>query len=181
MRVEIQIRSALQHAWSTALETIDLFTSQALKSSQGSQDWERFFILMASAIAIKEKCPIVSGSPSGKHLSDEIKHYSDKLNVVRRLRSYKRFREILGYDEQKRYAFVILKTTIDKEEALIKTWGFDESSLEDAQAFYYQEEAKRDGEVVLVAATRTRNIKRAFPNFFADTDGFIREVQAVVE
>lgn len=181
MRVEIQIRSALQHAWATALETIDLFTRQALKSSQGNQEWERFFVLMASAIARKEKCPLVAGTPSGKELVEEIKHLNDKLEVTKRLRGYKRFREILGYDEQKKYAYVILKTSVDNQEAVINTWGFDEASLELAQKIYYKEEEKRDGEVVLVAASRTRNIRRAFPNFFADTDVFIREVQIITE
>jgi hypothetical protein len=180
MRIEIQIRSALQHAWATALETIDLFTRQALKSSQGSQDWERFFVLMSSAIARKEKCPEVAGTPSGKHLVDEIKLLNESLGVIERLRSYKRFREILNYDEQKRHAYVVLKTNIEKNEAVINTWGFDDTELERAQEFYYLQEAKQNGEVVLVAASRTRNIRRAFPNFFADTDVFIRELQEVV-
>jgi len=180
MRVEIRIRIALQHAWATALETIDLFTRQALKSSQGSQDWERFFVLMSSAIARKEKCPEVSGSPSGKQLVEEIRHLNESLGVIERLRSYKRFREILNYDEQKKHAYVVLKTSIEQGEAVIHTWGFDDTELERAQEFYYLQEAKQDGEVVLVAASRARNIRRAFPNFFADTDVFIRELQEVV-
>lgn len=180
MRVEIQIRSALQHAWATALETIDLFTRQALKSSQGSQDWERFFVTMASAIAKKEKCPQVTGTPAGKQLVEEIKHWNDTLEVVKRLRSYKRLREILNYDEQKTHSYVVLKTTIENGEAVIRTWGYDDTELETAQTVYYQQESMQDGEVVLVAASRTRNIRRAFPNFFADTDVFIRELQEIV-
>lgn len=36
LQIEIQIRTKLQHYWSTAVETAVTFTDQALKSSQGS-------------------------------------------------------------------------------------------------------------------------------------------------
>jgi ppGpp synthetase/RelA/SpoT-type nucleotidyltranferase len=48
LKVEVQIRSTLQHAWATAVETVGTFTKQALKSSLGESDWLRFFALMGS-------------------------------------------------------------------------------------------------------------------------------------
>ncbi len=41
--IEVQIRTQVQHAWATAVEIIDLFTNQALKSNQGDKDWKDFF------------------------------------------------------------------------------------------------------------------------------------------
>jgi hypothetical protein len=35
LRIEVQIRSRAQPAWATALETVDTFTSQALKANRG--------------------------------------------------------------------------------------------------------------------------------------------------
>ncbi len=35
LKIEIQIRTPLQHAWATTVETVDTFTKQALKSSRG--------------------------------------------------------------------------------------------------------------------------------------------------
>ncbi len=43
LKVEMQIRSRYQHAWATAVETVGMFSGQALKSSLGSEDWRRFF------------------------------------------------------------------------------------------------------------------------------------------
>src|SRR3989338_9308813 len=59
--IEVQIRSKLQHLWATAVETVDFFTSQAIKSNEGQVDWIAFFKLVSSAFAQFENCPIVPG------------------------------------------------------------------------------------------------------------------------
>ena len=41
LQIEIQIRTQVQHAWATAVETVGTFVRQALKSSQGEEDWLR--------------------------------------------------------------------------------------------------------------------------------------------
>ena len=43
LRVEIQLRTKLQHSWATAVETVDTFTDEGLKFGNGSDDWRRFF------------------------------------------------------------------------------------------------------------------------------------------
>lgn len=43
MLIEIQYRTHLQHIWATALETMGLFTKQALKAGQGDEHNKRFF------------------------------------------------------------------------------------------------------------------------------------------
>lgn len=42
LRIEVQIRSRLQHLWATAVETVSTFTDQALKTGMGSPEWKRF-------------------------------------------------------------------------------------------------------------------------------------------
>src|SRR3989338_6842963 len=57
--VEVQIRSKLQHLWATAIETVDFFTRQAIKSNEGKPEWIDFFRLVSSAFAIMENTPKV--------------------------------------------------------------------------------------------------------------------------
>lgn len=38
LRIEIQLRTQLQHAWATAVEAVSMFTGQALKSNVGEFD-----------------------------------------------------------------------------------------------------------------------------------------------
>ena len=39
LRVELQIRTKLQHNWATAVETVGIATKTSLKSSQGDDEW----------------------------------------------------------------------------------------------------------------------------------------------
>jgi ppGpp synthetase/RelA/SpoT-type nucleotidyltranferase len=64
LKVELQIRSPLQHVWATAVETVGAFTRQALKSSMGQAEWLRFFALMGSHIARTEKTALISNTPT---------------------------------------------------------------------------------------------------------------------
>ena len=64
LRIEIQIRSKLQHAWATAVEAVDYFTGQALKSNIGEESWKRFFALASCAFAGIEKRPLVPNTPT---------------------------------------------------------------------------------------------------------------------
>lgn len=56
MLIEIQLRTHLQHLWATAVETMGLFTNQALKASYGEDDTLRFFALISSLFAQKNQC-----------------------------------------------------------------------------------------------------------------------------
>jgi ppGpp synthetase/RelA/SpoT-type nucleotidyltranferase len=64
LRIEIQVRTNLQHAWATAVETVSIFTGQALKSNVGDDRWKRFFALAGTALAEREKRPPVPGTPT---------------------------------------------------------------------------------------------------------------------
>ncbi|WP_419782684.1 hypothetical protein [Malaciobacter marinus] len=41
--IELQIRTKVQHAWATAVEIVDLFTNQSIKTNTGKEEWKEFF------------------------------------------------------------------------------------------------------------------------------------------
>jgi len=59
LRVELQIRTKLQHNWATSVETAGLITKTSLKSSKGPDEWLEFFQIVSSLFAIKEKLPVL--------------------------------------------------------------------------------------------------------------------------
>ena len=48
--LERQLRTRLQHAWATAVETMGTFLGQALKSGQGERPWREFFEVASAAL-----------------------------------------------------------------------------------------------------------------------------------
>ena len=90
MRIEIQLRSRLQHAWAAAVETVGTFSGQALKSSEGDEGWLRFFALMASEIAFSEECPVVPDTADSRDvLRRELAAATRMLDAVARLERYR--------------------------------------------------------------------------------------------
>lgn len=86
LRIEVQLRSQLQQTWATAVETVGTFIRHALKSSQGPDVWRRFFALMSTSIAMKEKAPLVANTPAHeKELQTELRKYAEQLDAVRHL------------------------------------------------------------------------------------------------
>lgn len=55
LKIEMQLRTHLQHAWATAVETVGTLQRQALKSSQGDADWLRFFCSNEQRLCLSRK------------------------------------------------------------------------------------------------------------------------------
>jgi len=71
-RIELQLRTRLQHAWATAVEAVGLVRREDLKAGEGNSEWLRFFELVASEFAEFESSPPVPGAPSQKDRQREI-------------------------------------------------------------------------------------------------------------
>lgn len=183
LKVEIQMRTRLQHAWATALETVDTFTRQALKSSRGDDEWLRFFALMSSEIAHREGTPIIPDTPEDPdELVREVKALAERLTVAERLRAYQatlKFTQEHAGRSRDRY-FVLVLTPSTGE--LIVYPSLD---ITDATNFYNEREldnAEGDlgQDVVLVSVAATTTLQRAYPNYFLDTAAFVDLLMEVV-
>jgi ppGpp synthetase/RelA/SpoT-type nucleotidyltranferase len=173
LRIEMQIRTLAQHSWATAVETVGLFTRQELKASQGENQWLRFFALMGSAVAHREGCPIVPGTPEKqKERCDELRSLARKLEVIKRLEAYGIvLQHVTGaYDESSPSTFLLV---LDVLGGSLNVTHFTRSQQEEAQEAYERAEAASANQpgvdAVLVSADSTDALKRAYPNYFADT------------
>lgn len=60
--IEIQIRTHIQHSWATAVEIIDLFTDQSIKTNSGSEKWKQFFKSTSNLFVNLEDNPYLNNS-----------------------------------------------------------------------------------------------------------------------
>jgi ppGpp synthetase/RelA/SpoT-type nucleotidyltranferase len=184
LKVEIQFRSTLQHAWATAVEIVGRFTAQALKSNQGDRRWRRFFALMGPAIALREKGALVPNTPADHAtLTADLRRYANKLGAIDHLRLYNaalQHRE-LEHIEGARYFLLKLEP---KENRVLVT-GFKSSELAKAQDRYQQVEREISSasgdDVVLVSTSSMDALRRGYPNYFLDTHAFINAVTEALD
>jgi RelA/SpoT family protein len=180
LKIEMQLRSPLQHAWATAVETVGTFIQQALKSSRGEKEWLRFFALMGSALAFREKTPLVPKTPTKRSdLVEELRAYAAKLDVETRLEAYGRALRILESPNIEKAHYYLL--ALDPEAKSVTVRGYISNQLERASSDYLQTElaiADRPGsEAVLVSVESLQSLRRAYPNFFLDTRVFLDAVR----
>jgi ppGpp synthetase/RelA/SpoT-type nucleotidyltranferase len=179
--VEIQIRSQLQHSWATAVETVDLFENQKMKFGEGLPKWKRFFALMSSAFAIMEDCPIVENTPIDKSiLYSEIYSLSQELDVIDKLNFWN---QSINFIDPKEGVYFIL--VLNRKEKNINVMS--EKNPEKIKSFleeYYSLERKyknnENYDVVLVGGENIKSLKKAYPNYFADTQYFLSQLHEIV-
>jgi hypothetical protein len=183
LRIEIQLRTRLQHAWATAVETVDTFTHQSLKAGGGSEKWRRFFALMGSAIALRERKPLVPTTPQGKsELIEELREAVQYLKVGSVLRGWTAAINYLPkQDTKKAGAFLLL---LDPDKKSMQVTGFTNKDMARASDVYLATEKELDGrpsaQAVLVSVESVRALRSAFPNYFADTKAFIEAVNIAI-
>lgn len=175
LKIEIQIRSRLQHAWATAVETIDTFTGQALKGGKGERDWERFFALMATYIANKENTPRVPRTPkTNTDLKWRIMYLARTLEVDAHLQAYRMTIQKLEQDVKGAQYYLL---ELDSHAWTVNIIGYKrrqyDQALERNAEFEKTNVNKSWLDSVLVSADSLEELKRAYPNYIADTHVFL--------
>ena len=176
-RIEIQIRSKLQHAWATTVETVQTFTGQALKSKvkTGDPEWLRFFALMGSEIALREKRPPVPGTPENRNeLIGEIRHLEEKLSVAHSLRAWGFAVQRITENQIGAVAYMLVLNSSEKT-LVIEPFKPHEMAKASARYLEIEKEMEKRPEIqaVLVSVETMEDLRTAYPNYYLDTSAFI--------
>ena len=175
--VEVQIRSKLQHLWATAVETVDFFTRQAIKSNEGEEEWSSFFKLVSSAFAKFENCPTIAETPENeKELYSLIKEKEKQLQVKTKMKHWTESIKLFdNLKNKKNLHFFLLELDTIQEKLTIS--AYSKRQEKNAILDYSKAEKKiygrKEYDVVLVGADTTKDLKKAYPNYFLDTKEFL--------
>lgn len=175
LKLELQIRTKLQHCWATAVETVGLITNTSLKSSQGSDNWLQFFKVVSSLFALKERLPIMElhENLTMKELMVECYNLCEELNVITTLKA---INVTINTLSDKGFPDDYYLIDINFHEMKISVVQYKKHQLNFATDDYLEKEKRINSStnaVVLVSAKNMRSLKKAYPSYFLDTSEFI--------
>lgn len=187
LKIELQIRTRLQHTWATAVETMGTILGQALKSRRGDKEWIDYFAIISSAFAITE-----STSPLPKYLNstnrqicEEIIDATKKLDAINIMKGFSTTIEYMTrkkeYAKGSFYYLLILNST----ERRVYIQRFGRESMEKALNAYSEVENRAANgeqiEPVLVSAGPLNMLRRAYPNFFLNMEDFCSRITTIIQ
>jgi ppGpp synthetase/RelA/SpoT-type nucleotidyltranferase len=205
MQVELQLRTLLQHYWATAVESVDKFYGQSLKTGNGARDWKEFFQVASAAFAFMEHSPqpALYENHSAEDIALLLEKMEHETGVFRRLwvveHALESFDMMMSTSDA---AYYVLAFTRKGSEVLPTTVihcpteqqadyfynlfeklqsGFNASS-ENLHLFGINPASNADmkdvsvQDVVLVS-TDKKQLKTLYSNYFLDVQQFIRQLE----
>lgn len=182
-RIEIQVRTRLQHSWATAVEAIGLIKNQDMKAGEGDPDWLRLFELISAEFALAENCPESPDVPPRLQRIKEIRELNRKLGAVDVLESL-RFA-----------AFALNKITTDRITFYLIEYDHENASVEVRSKFAPKEmlmdygarelenayKSNKVRDTVLIEAEKVEDLKNAYPNYFGDVQVFNSNLRLITQ
>lgn len=178
LKIELQLRTKLQHNWATAVETAGLISNTSIKSGQGSDEWQDFFRVVSALFSMKESLP----------RNEVFANYtrSQLLREFNRIDSQKQYVDLLsalkttivkGQDERYKNGYQVL--FVEFEPKTVKIYSFQKNDGEKATALYSQLESQiEEGKeaVVMVNVKNKEELKQAYQSYFLNANEFIAEM-----
>ena len=182
LQIEIQLRTRLQHAWATAVETVGTFLGQSLKSSEGPEGWLRFFELTGSVFAGEEGSPAAPNVPEEPgRLAADTREAMRTLRVQERLLAFGAALRATGTRDVPPGGYVLLVLEPDRSSLTVRSYAGRQLAV-GIRDYLEQEKyvAADGGDAVLVAADSLASLRRAFPNYFGDTRTFVEALNRLL-
>lgn len=178
MRVELQIRTRLQHDWATAVETAELISQSSLKASLGDQTWLDFFKLVSAIFARKENQPV---NTCFKELTE--KQYCTLFNKMNNKHKFvdnlNALVGVVNLTEQQSFTGGYVLLVINYEEKKVRIRHFKQDEKDSANEQYAQIENRVDKAkeaVVLVAVSDVKELREAYSSYFLNSKEFVDEL-----
>lgn len=196
--IEVQLRTLIQHAWATAVETVGAVSGQALKSSEGEADWLEYFKYASLALEHIEK-PIFSTIPphSLGDIARRLAALGKKLQVERKLTAYGEALRETDQATAKNAAYFLL--VLLPEQPQLQIFSYSRQNAD--QAFEDYERYERllplypsrnqlslfpdlenysGAQAVLVGAESFKSLRESYPNYYLDTKVFVGHVERFI-
>lgn len=180
MRLELQLRTKLQHTWATAVESGEIITGKALKNSQGPQEWLDFYKMTSTLFSIEEQFPLLEDFKGfdGRLLCSKLKQIEQRTKCIDLLKAFKAALRSIENGEFAQEYYVL---NVDYVKLVVIVSSFAVEEQEKASQYYNEMEKKIENHknaVILVSVSGQKDLREAYPSYFIDTTAFIERVES---
>lgn len=178
LRIELQIRTRLQHDWAMAVETGELISKSPLKASMGDEHWLEFFKLASAVFARKEGMP-VAASFSNYTEQDYCVSYAKLDQAYKFLDQLQALVSAVKITEKHALMIGYAVVLIQFEEKTVQLRHYKADVLEEATKYYSEVEKtiKEDNAaVVLVSVSDMKELQDAYPSYFLNASEFVQSL-----
>lgn len=169
-KIEVQVRTKLQHAWATAVETLDLFGGTRLKYADADPERARYFVIVSSLMALAEGLPQPEAArASAEALRAELRRLESSLGITRALASYAAFVRQFGGRTDRRTTLIL---ELHRAEGRLYVSVFETLTEAEARLAHLESQDDENIDAVLVTMSKVEQLQAAYPNYFADTTAF---------
>ena len=176
LRIELQIRTRLEHSWAMAVETASLISRTSLKANLDDNSiWREFFRLVSAIFAQKEACVVNKCYAEYSHEQDcrDYIAFLDKHKLLDQLKALR-----VTVNDEKTFAqsntgYCVLLINFRNQVVTGRQYALeqeDEASVMFTQA---EQSLSADEAVILVSIEKMQELREAYPSYFLDTKEFL--------
>lgn len=202
-KIEFQLRTKLQHSWATTLEIIDIFTQQNLKSDNGFTQYKDFFKNVSDLFQLIEGFKSFQKNNIQELQKDLLSHLETNeiflkksyaiLSFLRQRVSNTTIKEQLQFyclslkelntklNKIDKNSFILIR--LDIKTRKIEHENFPKKDSKEALERYslYEQTLSKNPNIIvaLLSTDAIGGLQEAYPNYFADSEMFLKYINII--
>lgn len=179
-KIEVQLRTRLQHLWATSVEIVDIIEKETLKTNPqaANEQWKRLFVIMGDFLAVRDGSWTMTEQQS-RDYKRELTELNTDLSAYHKLDT---FNSALLIDDiknkSKNAEYTLLVYHIENQKGQAFLYGASKKNV--ALERYAELEKDPTYNVLLVAGSDLKSIEKAYPNYLSDTSEFLAEFSRIL-
>lgn len=175
LKIELQIRTRLEHSWAMAVETASLISRTSLKANiEDGSIWREFFKLVSAIFAQCEGCAVAEEfeTYTQEEYCRKYLEYIEKHKLLDQL-SALRVTVNSGDLSDTADGYCVLSINFKERIVSFRTYLSEEESKATNVFAQLEQTIDSDEAVLLVSLAKMREIREAYPSYFLDTKEFL--------
>lgn len=174
LKIELQIRTRLEHSWAMAVETASLISRSSLKANiEDGSIWREFFKLVSAIFAQREGMAVAEKFKEYTHemYCREYLEYTEKHRLLDQLSA---LRVTVNADElDTTNGYCVLSINFKERMVTFRTYLSEEEGKATNIFAQLEQTIDSDEAVLLVSLAKMQEIREAYPSYFLDTKEFL--------